>query len=415
MSPVRNQPPRRTTRRWPRAGPSSRRRPSAPAPRSRPAIARPAVGVGAGVVGQAQLDPGQREAHRAGAALAVVGVRDGEHGLGRAVALQRRLAAAGPHRGEHVGGQGRGARHAQPEAGQAREAGVGGEAAVHRGHAEEQGGAEVAGRRRHVRGVEPGPQQHRRPRLQRAVDARAQPVEVEERQRVGQAVVGLPAPGEPQGLDAGHQVAVRQQGALGGAGGARGVDEQGRVGGALGGQVAPGAGAGARTTARAGRRVEVDAGHRHGAGRRLRDPRAPLAVVDHRGPGGGVAHDVGDLGLPVLGVDRDDHHPGPQRPDVGDDRGHAGAGRDDHAVARHQPGAEEAEGRGPAALLQPAGGQPAGVGVVQRRALGRRGPVRLPRRGRRGRRGQAGRGVGERARRGEVPCPGGGADHGRAT
>ncbi len=101
------------------------------------------------------------------------------------------------------------------------------EPVVHGGDAEQHGGLGYGlqyplGRKPvHHRGAPPGGQ--------RAEETGAQPMDVEEGQRQNEMVIGLPAPGQPDGLHAGQEGAVRVHRTFGVAGRARGVDDEGVV------------------------------------------------------------------------------------------------------------------------------------------------------------------------------------------
>ena len=198
--------------------------------------------------------PGQREADGAGAALAVVGVRHDHDRLGHAVALEHGLPAARRRRA-------RGARR-----------GSGAEPDTHSRSGPSSPARAQAARRAYIVGTpknsvapwrprrrarrprsKPGEQDGRRPGQQRAVQADAQPVHVEQRQGTGPAgPSAVHRQASAQRLAARQQVAVGEHRPLRRAGGARRVREEGRVVGSDG--------------------VEGRCGERRG-GRRRRRPR----------------------------------------------------------------------------------------------------------------------------------------------
>ena len=188
------------------------------------------------VVADAQLDPGQREADRAAAALAVprqVGVRGQHRGLAHAVALEDGVAGALAPGLEGLDQHRRRAadEEAHVAAGHAIEPRLGEHAHVERRHAHEDGGArqqadDAAG----VEAVEP---EHLRAGEQGAVRGDEQAVHMEDRQGVDQHVAALgrraPAPVALQRHRVRDQVAVAEHRPLAAPGGAAGVEDGGEV------------------------------------------------------------------------------------------------------------------------------------------------------------------------------------------
>ena len=221
----------------------------------------------------------------------------------------------------------------------------------------------------HRVGIEARQQQRRRARLERAVQRHAEAVHVEERQRVHEAVVGRPAPGEAQRLGGGVQVAVREQRPLRPPGGARGVGEQrGRLG---------------RDAVERGHRAVAPARARARA-RAARD-RAPRAA--RRAPssstsaarGRASAEQLRELGGPVGGVRGQHDEAEPQAGDVGHRERERARRAHEHALARAQ--ARRVRGAPPRAPTPPRAGPtraapPALVG--EGRPLRRRAPVGRP-------------------------------------
>ena len=203
---------------------------------------------------------------------------------------------------------------------------------------------------------------------------------MEERQPVGDDVVGGPLPGIGEGVEVGGDRAAGQDGALGRAGGPRGVDDQRRS--LLVGLV--------REVAAARGEVHVDA----------RPRRKRSGQVDARraedGLGRGVLEDVPQLAPAGLGVDGHRGDTGEERADDGD--GRLGRGHRPHADplgARHLAG--DVGGRvaqlcvGQLGVAEAQG--EAVVGVAQRREEHVRDPSTHARRG------------GHRLRRPRGPAP----------
>ena len=277
----------------------------------------------------ASSTPGQREADGAGAALAVVGVRHVHERLGHAVALEHvdTGRVVGSSREQRRRQRCR-ARHAEAERG---ELGVpvlmppGGRT----WSARRRRGSPplVAQRVEHGVGLEPGHEHRRRPGEQRAVEADAEPVHVEEREREHEAVVGRPAPRQPQRLGAREQVAVREPGALGHAGRARRVAEHRVVTRARPVEPGPGSASGRPTSGPHTTTSRVGGG---------RHPSPHRRVVDHRRRRPAVGGDLCDLALAVGAVHRHHDEAGPQRGDVGHDQVDARRRADEDPVARRR-------------------------------------------------------------------------------
>ena len=198
------------------------------------------------------------------------------------------------------------------------------------------GGVEHAGR------VEAREQHGRGTGQEGPVGADAQPVGVEHREAVDQAVLRRPAPGQHHRRRGGQQVGVPEHRPLGQSGRPGGEADQGRVVG--GGPVEP------RHLA-----VRQLQGRRRDQGRaprRLGHPASPLRVVDDDGRRPHVGGDVGQLGPGVGGVGRHHHQAGPQGADMGHQGGDRGAGRPDHPVPGHQAGPRQPPGRPTGGLVE---------------------------------------------------------------
>ncbi len=172
---------------------------------------------------------------------------------------------------------------------------------VHRRHAEEDRGTEVAQGRGGGGMVEAFEQPRAATRQQPAVDAVAEPVDVEERERQQETIVGGEAPRVDQHRRVGAEVAVRDHGAFGRPGRARRVDERGRRS-----RVED------RVDWRDARDAEAacaSASIPHAGGSRT----TPRRVIgdDHR-LRRRVAEDVTHLAVAIQDVDRDDDHAKPR-------------------------------------------------------------------------------------------------------
>ena len=202
----------------------------------------------------------------------------------------------------------------------------------------------------HRVGVEAREQDRRRAAQQRAVEADAEAVHVEERQREHQPVAGGPAPREPERLAARQQVAVREHGALGRAGGARRVAEQREVVG-LGAGRAPAGRASGRSTAG----VVDDARPRAAVGERL----APRSSS--------TTHAAGAQSLTMCAISRARYAPftgtttSPRRSAAtcATTRSTDGGRAHHDAVAAREPRAGEATGDAPRPPVELAFGDPA--------------------------------------------------------
>lgn len=184
---------------------------------------------------QAEFDAAQRDADGTGAGFAVGPYARVHERLRHAVPLDD--PAAGRRRDPFVvvDRQCRGAGDQQPGAreGLREPAGRGRfgkrfrDAVVHRRHTEQHRAArlQLPG---HALGGEPAEVAHGAAPPQRAQDAEDQPVHVEQRQRVDEDVVAGPLPGVLQRVQGGGDGPARQDRALGRAGGAGGVHDQGR-------------------------------------------------------------------------------------------------------------------------------------------------------------------------------------------
>ena len=169
---------------------------------------------------------------------------------------------------------------------------------------------------------------------------------MEDREAVHQPVIGCHPPGPGDRADSGQQIPVAEHRPLRRPGRARGEADQGRV-----------VGTGSIERTRIGvRQVEVGAGDHHRTGGGLAYPVGLCGSVDHRRPRPDVGDDVGQFAGRVGGVGRDDHQPGPQRPDVGHQGVDRRIGRPQHPVARLQ-----------ARAAQPARGPPGGLVELPRR------------------------------------------------
>ena len=193
------------------------------APGSRPRAPRPLALL------EAHLDPGQRQSHRTGPAVAVVGVRDEHAGLGHAVALEHGEPMPASRAAKVEGSSGADPETHSRSAASSRDRGL----AARRTHIvgtpnirRRPGGGDGV---EHGVDLEPGQDDRRRAGQQRAVQPDAEAVDVEQRQGQQQPVVGSPAPCDLDRRRGGQEVAVAQRHALRGAGRARREHQQRRV------------------------------------------------------------------------------------------------------------------------------------------------------------------------------------------
>ena len=181
------------------------------------------------LVDHAQLDIRKREADRAGAPLAVVGVRGVHVRFGHAVAFENAMAGPLLEGDMRFGKQRRAARGEEPhvrhqfpvEARIVEQAGVEGRHAHHRRRLRQPLDDLVHLERRQ--------EDHRAAGKQHDVAGDEKAVRMEDRQRVQQDVVGREAPCLDQRTGVRQQVAVRQHGAFRAAGRPGGVEERGKI------------------------------------------------------------------------------------------------------------------------------------------------------------------------------------------
>ena len=265
------------------------------------------------LVHHAQLHPGERQAHGAADAIAVVGIGREHHGLAHAVALENALAGARLELAEGVGQQRRRTRDEQSHvrAGGRVEPGFVEQAHVHGGHTHEDSGARKVAH--HLSRVELRQPDHLAAARERAVTRDEQPVHVKDRQCVQQHVARTPAPVLLERERIRGEVAVREHRALAATGGARGVENGREVVGAtahgLESIAARGRCREQRTGAVVAQREEVP----HAvAARDRRDPRF-VGGAAHDQPRLGVAHEVLHFGALVGRVQRQIHEPRAKR------------------------------------------------------------------------------------------------------
>ena len=178
----------------------------------------------------AHRDAGQREADRSGAALADVRIAQRHERLGHPVALEDGVAEELAEAFEDVRRQRRGAGDEEAHALADLARGVRRrveQADVDRRHAEEERRTEIAELIERGAVIEALQQAHAAAAGQPAVQAVAEGVDVEEREREEEAVAVGDLPHGQQVDGIGGEVVVRQDGAFRRAGRARGVDDRG--------------------------------------------------------------------------------------------------------------------------------------------------------------------------------------------
>jgi hypothetical protein len=308
---------------------------------------------------QSQLDAGERPANRAGAALRVVGVRDEHQRLGHSVALEDPLPRRRLDGGVERGGQGGRARDTEPEAGQRLDSRMLGQTVVEGRHAEEEGRLERFDVAHDRVGIEARIEHGGATRVERAVEAHAEAVHVEEGQRQQQPIRLAPAPGEPQCLGARETIRVREDGALGPTRRARRITDE-----------CWGAGL-ARVEARRRSIGQLDLGAQ-AVQRRidLRESRPMSRGVDQGGPRTCVAHDVGQLARTVGRVGGDHDESEAMAGHVACDQLPGALGAEQDALSGLQPEPCQAPGAKRRLGLQLAPTEPAPLGCVDLGGVG---------------------------------------------
>ena len=295
-------------------------------------------------IGDADLDPRQGKADRAGDAVAVIGVGGVHVGLGHAVALEDGVTGAVPEFPVRLGERQRraGDEKAHMAGRPAGQPGMLEEPHVEGRHAHQRRGARY--QRQDCVGVELGQEQHRGAGEEHRVGRHEEAVGVIDRQGVEKHVAGPEAPGIDEREGVRDEVRVGEHRALRAAGRAGRIEDRGEI-------------VGASLNPRKIRRLSlgkldqrtppgrVERFDRRALGE-CRDTGSPRRVADDQ-PRFGVADEIGKLGKRVGGVEGQIDRPGAQAGEIEDERLGGLLGLDGDAVARFDAAGAESVGEAP--------------------------------------------------------------------